>query len=67
MRLMVFVAALSVVLMARADYWMPFCKTLGGRQYAQVGYVKPAGDGFVTMNAATLTTKTLQLSQWALY
>lgn len=39
--LVAFVAAMA----ARADYWMTFCKTPGGQQYAQVGYVKPDADG----------------------
>ena len=32
---------------AKADCWMTFCKTPGGRQYSQVGYAKPDADGFV--------------------
>ena len=64
MRLMVFVAALSIALMARADYWMTFCKTPSGQQYAQVGYVKPDADGFVTIKAGSLTVVVYKTQVW---
>lgn len=47
--IMTMLATLSLV--ARADYWMTFCKTPGGQQYSQVGYAKPDADGFVTIKA----------------
>ena len=34
-----------ISVMAKADYWMTFCKTPGGQQYSQVGYVRPDVDG----------------------
>lgn len=34
-----------ISVMAKADYWMTFCKTPGGQQYSQVGYVRPYVDG----------------------
>ena len=54
MRTIVMIAALVISLAAKADYWMTFCKTPGGQQYAQVGYVKPDADGFVTIKAGLL-------------
>ena len=54
MRLMAFMASLSIALMAKADYWMTFCKTPGGQQYSQVGYVKPDADGFVTIKVGSV-------------
>ena len=64
MRFMVFVAALSIALMANADYWMTFCKTPGEQQYAQVGYVKPDADGFVTIKAGSLTVVVYKTQVW---
>lgn len=60
--LVVFVAAIA----ARADYWMTFCKTPGGNQYAQVGYVKPDADGFVTIKAGPLTVVVYKTQVWYL-
>ena len=51
----VMLAVLAAALAAKADYWMTFCKTPGGQQYSQVGYVKPDDDGFVTIKAGPLT------------
>ena len=51
-------------LLARADYWMTFCKTLDGRQYSQVGYVKPDADGFVTIKAGPLTVVVYKTQVW---
>ncbi len=48
MKKLVVLVALVAAMAAKADYWMTFCKTPGGQQYAQVGYVKPDADGFVT-------------------
>ena len=64
MRLMVFVASLSIAFIARADYWMTFCKTPGGQQYSQVGYVKPDADGFVTIKAGSLTVVVYKTQVW---
>ena len=47
--------AFAVSLTAKADYWMTFCKTPGGQQYSQFGYVNPDADGFVTIKAGPLT------------
>ena len=49
---------------ARADYWMTFCKTPDGRQYSQVGYVKPDADGFVTIKAGPLTVVVYKTQVW---
>ena len=56
----VFVAAFA----ARADYWMTFCKTPGGQQYSQVGYVKPDADGFVTIRAGAVTVVVYKTQVW---
>lgn len=58
--LVVFVAAMA----ARADYWMTFCKTPDGRQYSQVGYVKPDDDGFVTVKAGPMTVVVYKTQVW---
>ena len=55
---------LVVSLMAKADYWMTFCKTPGGKQYSQVGYVKSDADGFVTINAGPLTVVVYKTQVW---
>ena len=54
----------AVSLTAKADYWMTFCKTPGGQQYSQVGYVKPDADGFVTIKAGTLTVVVYKTQVW---
>ena len=54
----------AVALTARADYWMTFCKTPGGQQYSQVGYVKPDADGFVTIKAGPLTVVVYKTQVW---
>ena len=56
--------AFAVSLTAKADYWMTFCKTPGGNQYAQVGYVKPDADGFVTVKAGPLTVVVYKTQVW---
>ena len=56
--------AFAVSLTAKADYWMTFCKTPGGIQYAQVGYVKPNADGFVTIKAGPLTIVVYKTRVW---
>ena len=66
MKTIVMIAALAMALMARADYWMTFCKTLDGRQYSQVGYAKPDADGFVTIKAGPLTVVVYKTQVWYL-
>lgn len=46
----------AMVSAAWADCWMTFCKTPGGQQYSQVGYVKPDADGFVTIKVGPLNS-----------
>ena len=43
---------------------MTFCKTPGGNQYAQIGYVKPDADGFVTIKAGPLTVVVYKTQVW---
>ena len=64
MKTIVMIAALAMALMARADYWMTFCKTLDGRQYSQVGYAKPDSDGFVTIKAGPMTVVVYKTQVW---
>ena len=45
MKKLVMLVVLVAAMAARADYWMTFCKTPGGQQYSQVGYVRPDVDG----------------------
>ena len=52
------------VMSVKADYWMTFCKTLGGQQYSQVGYVKPDADGFVTIKAGPMTVVVYKTQVW---
>ena len=59
--LVVFIAA---TIAAKADYWMTFCKTPGGQQYSQVGYVKPDADGFVTIKVGTVTVIVYKTQVW---
>ena len=58
------VALVAAALTAKADYWMTFCKTPDGRQYSQVGYVKPDADGFVTIKAGPLTVVVYKTQVW---
>ena len=62
----VLVATLVVVAsqVARADYWMTFGKTPDGRVCSQVGYVRPDGDGFVTIKAGTQTVVVYKTQVW---
>ena len=55
---------IAMLVAARADYWMTFCKTPGGQQYSQVGYVKPDADGFVTIKAGPLTVVVYKTQVW---
>ena len=63
-KLLVVGAAIAMAIVAKADYWMTFCKTPGGRQYSQVGYVKPDADGFVTIKAGPLTVVVYKTQVW---
>ena len=63
-KMLLMVAVLGVAMAARADYWMTFCRTLDGRQYSQVGYVKPDADGFVTIKAGPLTVVVYKTQVW---
>ena len=62
----ILVAGLVILasLLARADYWMTFCKTPGGQQYSQVGYAKPDADGFVTIRAGAVTVVVYKTQVW---
>ena len=62
MRLMA--AVLAVTMAAKADYWMTFCRTPGGKQYSQVGYAKPDADGFVTIKAGPITVVVYKTQVW---
>ena len=64
MKTIAILVACATTLMARADYWMTFCKTPGWQQYSQVGYVKPNADGFVTIKAGTLTVVVYKTQVW---
>ena len=64
MRTLVIFVAFAVSLAARADYWITFCKTPGGHQYSQVGYVKPDADGFVTIKAGAVTVVVYKTQVW---
>ena len=56
--------AIAAAVAARADYWMTFCRTPGGQQYSQVGYVKPDADGFVTVAAGTFVVVVYKTQVW---
>lgn len=62
----ILVAGLVILasLLARADYWMTFCKTPGGQQYSQIGYAKPDADGFVTIRAGAVTVVVYKTQVW---
>lgn len=66
MKLMIVAVILVSALIAKADYWMTFCKTPGGQQYSQIGYVKPDADGFVTIKAGPLTVVVYKTQVWYL-
>ena len=63
-KLLVIVAAVMMATVAKADYWMTFCKTPGGQQYSQIGYAKPDEDGFVTIKAGPLTVVVYKTQVW---
>ena len=54
----------GLMLSAKADYWMTFCKTPSGQQYSQVGYVKPDADGFVTIKSGPLVVVVYKTQVW---
>ena len=64
MKLTIAAVLLVSALVAKADYWMTFCKTLGGQQYSQVWYAKPDADGFVTIKAGALTVVVYKTQVW---
>ncbi len=64
MKLTIAAVLLVSALVTRADYWMTFCKTPGGQQYSQVGYVNPDADGFVTIKAGALTVVVYKTQVW---
>ena len=64
MKKIVMLVVFAAALVARADYWMTFCKTPGGQQYSQVGYAKPDADGFVTVKAGALTVVVYKTQVW---
>ncbi len=63
-KLLVVCAVVAMAMAAKADYWMTFCKTPGGQQYSQVGYVKPDADGFVTIKAGAVTVVVYKTQVW---
>ena len=64
MKKLVVLVVLVAAMAAKADYWMTFCKTPGGQQYSQVGYVKPDADGFVMIKAGPLTVVVYKTQVW---
>jgi hypothetical protein len=63
-KLLIVAAVAAMVMAAKADYWMTFCKTLDGRQYSQIGYAKPDADGFVTIKAGPMTVVVYKTQVW---
>ena len=64
MKKIVILIVLVAAMAAKADYWMTFCKTPGGQQYSQVGYVKPDADGFVTIKSGPVTVVVYKTQVW---
>lgn len=64
MKKIVMVVVFIISLAAKADYWVTFCKTPGGSQYSQVGYVKPDADGFVTIRAGAIVVVVYKTQVW---
>ena len=64
MKKIVLMFSVFLAMIAKADYWMTFCKTLDGRQYSQVGYVKPDAEGFVTIKAGPITVVVYKTQVW---
>lgn len=65
-KIVLLVFSVALMFSARADYWMTFCKTPGGQQYSQVGYVKPDAEGFVTIKAGQITVVVYKTQVWYL-
>ena len=63
-KMLLMAAVLAVAMAAKADYWMTFCQTPGGKQYSQVGYAKPDADGFVTIKAGAITVVVYKTQVW---
>ena len=63
-KMLLMAAVLAVAMAAKADYWMTFCRTPGGKQYSQVGYTKPDADGFVTVKAGPITVVVYKTQVW---
>ena len=63
-KLMIVVGVVAMAMVAKADYWMTFCKTPGGQQYSQIGYAKPDADGFVTIRAGAVTVVVYKTQVW---
>ena len=64
MKLILMLAVSVVAMAAKADYWMTFCKTPSGKQYSQVGYVKPDADGFVAIKVGPATVVVYKTQVW---
>ena len=64
MKKIVMVVVFIISLAAKADYWVTFCKTPGGSQYSQVGYVKPDADGFVTIRGGAIVVVVYKTQVW---
>ena len=64
MKTIAILVACATTLVARADYWMTFCKTPGGQQYSQIGYVKPNAEGFVTIKSGPLVVVVYKTQVW---
>ena len=64
MKKVVILVVLFAAMVAKADYWMTFCKTPGGQQYSQIGYAKPDADGFVTIRAGAITVVVYKTQVW---
>ena len=63
-KMFIMMAFTALAMSAKADYWMTFCKTPGGQQYSQVGYVKPDADGFVTIKAGPIAVVVYKTQVW---
>ncbi len=64
MKVAAMLAMFALAAAARADYWMTYCRTPGGKEYAQVGYVKPDSDGFVAIRSGMVTLVVYKTQVW---
>lgn len=62
-KIVIFIVLVAAIA-AKADYWMTFCKTPGGQQYSQFGYVNPDADGIVIITAGPLTVVVYKSQVW---